>query len=496
MTRRRTASGPPRFTVRARILAAILAVAGVGLAVAGGVTFIIQRDRAASDIDAALLLQVEAARGVIDAGATPIDGADADEPGALPVENSRQALQAILAIVLPPPNGSALGIVDGRAAYIPGVAVPFRLDEIDGFVDRMVRETETGQVRIGTALVDDRELRYVAVPVRVEGADDSGVFVSAIDVDAALDPVHRTFLVYAVVALIAFAGVGLAGWFVAGRLLRPIRTLRETAERITARDAVERIAVEGNDDVSRLTGTINDMLDRLHDGLNNQRELLDDVRHELRTPITIVRGHLELLDADDPDDVRTTRDIAIDEVDRMADLVDDLARFAEVRMAVLHPAELDVAELTHDIAAHADAIPGHRWGVEESADGLIVADRSRVMQALLQFADNAAKYSPEGSEISVGSRRVADRVEFWIRDRGPGVPDEVAERIFERFVQAPGATRGSGLGLAIVVGIARAHGGAVRLDRLDDGSRFVLVLPAEGPGGIPTLRADAPEEER
>ena len=441
MTRRRPASGAPRFTVRARILAAILAVAGVGLAVAGGVTFIIQRDRAVADIDAMLLLQVEAARGVIDAGATPI-GADDGSPRALPVEDARQALQAILAIVLPPPNGSALGIVDGRASYIPGVAVPFRLDEVDGFVDRVVGETATGQVRLGTAVLEDRTLRYVAVPVEVEGADDRGVFVSAIDVGAALDPVNRTFLIYAVVALVALAGIGLAGWFVSGRLLRPIRTLRETAERITARDSRERIAVEGNDDVSRLTGTINDMLDRLHDGLVNQRELLDDVRHELRTPITIVRGHLELLDTDDPADVRATRDIAIDEVDRMAGLVDDLARFAEVRMAVLHPVALDAAELTHDVAAHADAIPGHAWSVEESADGELVADRARVMQALLQFAENAAKYSPDGSPIAVGSRRVADRMEFWIRDHGPGVPDDLAERIFERFVQAPGAARG------------------------------------------------------
>ena len=456
----------PRWSVRVRILAAILLVTVVGLGVAGTVSHLVQRDQVVQGVDAALTSQLEAARAVVES--------EVDE-----ISTSREALAAILGVLPAPSNGSALGIVDGEAALVPGTAVAFSLED-SSLVDRVVREVADGSARIGTAVADGSEIRYVAVPVDVAGADDTGIYLVAIDLPLALQPTNRGLLIFVIVALLVVLAVALAGWSVAGRLLRPVRLLRETAERLTASDLAERIPVEGDDDLARLTETVNDMLDRLETALRDQRELLDDVRHELRTPLTIIRGHLELVDVGDPLDVRRTAVLAIEEIDRMSALVDGLTALAEVRAVVPEMRPTDLAGLTDDVATLARAIPGHSWTVTERAAATVRLDRRLVTQAWLQLADNAAKYSPAGSPIEIGSRVVGSRAELRVRDHGPGIPPGEETRIFERFARATrGAVGGSGLGLAIVARIAQAHGGTARVESPGDGAEFVLSIPAE-----------------
>jgi two-component system, OmpR family, sensor kinase len=458
--------GLPVWSVRARILAAILLVTVAGLGVTGTVSHLVQRDQVVRDVDGVLEAQVEAARAVVDAQAGE-------------VETSRDALAAILAILPAPADGSVLGIVDGRAALVPGTAIAFDLAG-SPLVDRIVREVADGSARIGTAVQGGTEIRYVGVPVVVDGADDAGIYLVAVDLSLALEPTNRGLLTFVVVAGATVLAVGLAGWLVAGRLLRPVRRLRETAERITASDLTERIPVDGDDDLARLTETVNDMLDRIETAVRNQRELVDDVRHELRTPLTITRGHLELVDPADAGDVRRTAALAIEEIDRMAALVDGLTAWAEVRAAVPELRPTDVAVLTRDVAELASAIPAHHWSVAEQAQATVPLDRRLITQAWLQLADNAAKYAPAGSPIELGSRLAGGAAELWVRDHGPGVPAGQETRVFERFARASsGPERGSGLGLAIVARIARAHGGTARVESPGDGARFVLSIPAE-----------------
>jgi two-component system, OmpR family, sensor kinase len=447
-----------------RILAAIMLVAVVGLGLTGTLTYLVERDSVAGDVDAELVRQVEAARSVVEAA-----GAD--------VFTSRDALASILAVVLPPENGSALGIVDGEPALVPGTDVAFSLVDT-GVADRVVQEVADGSARIGTVVFEGSEIRYLGIPVIVDGADDEGIFVVGIDVTRELVATNRTLAIFAVVAGGTLLAVALAGWLVAGRLLQPIRRLRETAERITASDLQERIEVDGNDDVSRLTETVNAMLDRLDTALRAQRELLDDVRHELRTPLTIVRGHLELQDASDRGEVERTAELAIEELDRMSALVDGLAKLAEVRTTVLDPSDVDVAALTRDVVDLARVLPAHTWTATEIATGTVRADRRLLVQAWVQLADNAAKYAPPESAIELGSRMLEDTVELWVTDRGPGIPEAQRARIFERFARLPGTdAHGSGLGLALVDEIARQHGGTARVESAGAGSRFVLELP-------------------
>lgn len=455
--------------MRTRILASILLVAALGLAFAAVTTLIIERQRTLTDVDARLQSRLEVARSVAAGG---------DDRG-LGVETGTEALRLILSRVLPNSHETAIGIVGGVVRFTPGIATDIRLDRDPAFVARVVREVGTTRVWLGTASTAQGSIRYLAAPITVGGANDGSIYVAAISLDQELKAPTDSFVTLLLVSLVALVAIGVVSWFVAGRLLRPIRQLDAAASRITASDRRERIPVLGTDDVSGLTATINDMLDRLDGALTSQRQLLDDVRHELKTPITIVRGHLELLDPRDPSEVEATRAIALDELDRMSGLVDDIEALAETQRASLTLLPVDVGDLTADVFAKVRVLPGHTWMLSESADVLAQLDGARITQAWLQLVDNAAKYSPEGTTIQLGSRALDGSVELWVTDSGSGIPAEARTRIFERFGRADTGRgiRGSGLGLPIVKAIAEGHGGRVTLDTGAGGSRFGILVP-------------------
>jgi two-component system, OmpR family, sensor kinase len=299
--------------------------------------------------------------------------------------------------------------------------------------------------------------------------------------------VDEAFRTFTIVAAVALAALGTVGWSVAGRLLSPIRKLRETAARITATDVSERIDVVGSDDVSELTVTVNGMLDRLDSALTGQRQLLDDVGHELKTPITIVRGHLELMSSSDAADVAATRALALDELDRMGGLVRDISDLATVLRPLRMRRELtDIGTLTEGIRAKASALSSdHDWTSPRVADITASIDPERLTQALLQLATNAVVHGTNAGTIEICSEVRAGRLLFTVRDDGPGVDPQVAGRIFERFHRGSDSrgshgrgASGSGLGLAIVLAIAEAHGGtAVLRTGQASGATFVIDIP-------------------
>ena len=213
---------------------------------------------------------------------------------------------------------------------------------------------------------------------------------------------------------------------------------------------------------------------------DTQRRLLDDVRHELKTPITIVRGHLELMDPNDPVDTAATRELGIAELDRMTRLIGDIDLLAAVEADSFSMGDVDLAELTRRVADLVGVIPGHTWRVEQEAQAIVRGDRDRLLQAWLQLADNAAKYTPEGSPIEIGSAVHPSGAQLWVRDHGPGIPPAMRHRVFRRFDRGAGkrSVGGSGLGLAIVDAIAKAHGGRCTV--------------AETPGGGATLTLEIP----
>ena len=232
------------------------------------------------------------------------------------------------------------------------------------------------------------------------------------------------------------------------------------------------------------------MLDRLSASFDNQRRLLDDAGHELKTPITIVRGHLELIDPQDPTDVVETRDLAIEELDRMRRLVDEILMLAKARRPdFVQPEPVVVADLLAGVLDKVVALGDRRWLIETTSNQVVQLDPQRITQALIQLVANALKFTQPDAVIALGGRIYGPEVRLWVRDEGTGIAAEDRGRIFERFgrgsdptgTQSPGLDDGAGLGLAIVDAIALAHHGRVALSsEVGVGSTFTLCLPRSG----------------
>lgn len=476
------------ISARARILAAVLAVACVGLAIVGSVTFVAQHASVVEEVDERLTAQVERLQTL----AAPAADDAANDDGAaaasedLEVEefsSVEEYLQAAVSRLVPGPNEASVAIIDGEARFRPATLSGFDISDDQAFIDRAVAETAAaeGTVR-GTATTEHGSLRYIAIPVRVEGDPQQGVYLRAVDLSAELQPVTAAMNTYAIAAVGVLLAIGIVGWFVAGRLLSPLGRLRETADAVTLTDLSPRMAAGGNDDISDLSRTVNSMLDRIEGSVDSQRQLLDDVRHELKTPITIVRGHLELMDPTDEQDVATARAIGIAELDRMTRLVEDIDLLASVEGGTFATGEVDLAALTARVGELVVVIPDHTWSVSARAEGKTLGDHDRLLQAWLQLADNAAKYTPSGSAIEIGSRADTNEVRLWVADHGPGIPPALRQQIFRRFNRAEGrrSVGGSGLGLAIVDAISKAHNGrCVVTDTPGGGATFTIHLPRQ-----------------
>jgi signal transduction histidine kinase len=342
-------------------------------------------------------------------------------------------------------------------------------------------EARSQQGGSGTFEGASGEFQY-AVKV-AQSANQSGVVVFVYDMEVQRADLVELMETYTVVSLAALVVVALGAYVISGRLLRPLRDLRDTAKEISAGDLSRRIEVTGNDDLTDLTRTFNSMLDRLAGTFATQRQFLDDVGHELRTPITIAQGHLELMSETDPAEVDATREIVLDEMGRMSRLVEELVLLAKTqRPDFLRPEQVDVTALTESLYDKMRALAVRDWRIEATADVFAVLDPQRITQALLQLASNAVRHTDEDSLVAVGSAADLETVRFWVRDTGDGIDPADQARIFERFRRGSAEGEGSGLGLAIVRGIARAHGGEVEvLSALGRGSRFSITIPREQP---------------
>ena len=474
---------PRPVPARVRILAAILAVACVGLAIVGSVTFLVQREQALTGVNQRLRDQVSVLEEVA-TGETfdPTDGASAatEELDKNEFQDVDDYLNAVVARLVPASNEGSLALIDGVPRWMPSTFSGIDISKNQQLIDRVVQETAGGETKRGTAVTPQGSLRYIAIPVQMDGDPRQGLYVRAVDLGEELKPVTFAMTTYVIAAVAVLFAIGIVGWFVTGRLLSPIRRLRETADAISITDLSHRLEPQGNDDIADLSRTLNSMLDRLEDSVDGQRQLLDDVRHELKTPITIVRGHLELMNPQDAADVASARDIGIAELDRLARLVEDIDLLATAEAESYSLDTVDLAALTERVAELVAVIPGHRWTIEARAEGATMGDQDRLLQAWLQLADNAAKYTPEGSPIEIGSAHSDDGSLLWVRDHGPGIPPGARARIFRRFDRAhvKRSVGGSGLGLAIVDAIAKGHGGhCVVTDTPGGGATFTIHLP-------------------
>ncbi|NEP17139.1 MAG: HAMP domain-containing histidine kinase [Leptolyngbya sp. SIO4C1] len=278
---------------------------------------------------------------------------------------------------------------------------------------------------------------------------------------------------------------GILTWVGMGRLLKPVSTLAHTAQSISESDLSQRLPVLGSGELAELAATFNSMMERIQHAFNSQRNFINDAGHELRTPITIIRGHLELM-GDHPAEQQETRALVIDELDRMNRLVDDLMVLAKSeRYDFLQLETIQLNLFVEELFSKAKTLAERRWRLSQQGSGHLVADRQRLTGALLNLLTNAAQHTQPPDEIELGYRCQANRVSFWVRDTGAGIAKVDQARVFERFARASDRKRqseGAGLGLAIVRAIVTAHHGRIQLSsKLGEGSTFTLILPLDQP---------------
>jgi signal transduction histidine kinase len=329
------------------------------------------------------------------------------------------------------------------------------------------------------------EVLLVGQPVRFRSDAEAGALLVVTRLEVGRAALRDTMRTYAIVSALALLLVAGAAFLLTGRLLALLRRLRRTAEEITETDLSRRIPVSGNDDITALTGTVNTMLERLEAAFTEQRRFLDDAGHELKTPLTVLRGHLEVLDLGSPEEVAETRDLLLDEVDRMSRLVGDLILLAKSdRPDFVRVEPVELRDLTEDLLAKCSGLGERTWSIDAAATARVEVDAQRLTQAVLQLADNAVRHTRPGDRVAVGTAYDGSRLRLWVRDTGPGLAPEDRTRVFDRFARADDRDHeGFGLGLSIVGAIAEAHGGRTAWedpthDGHPRGSRFVVDVPA------------------
>ena len=386
--------------------------------------------------------------------------------------------------------------------------------EYDVFVDRsgnIARVEEKGS-KSGGDRGDDRddledERRFLEAPegfseqkledfgktlelteaVFLPGAGEATVRVakSLKPTEETLEGLRGTFLRLGILALLLSAAMA---WFLAARLTRPLRRLTEISGEVAEDDLAVRVPLEraGSDEVRTLAISFNQMLDRLEDSFARQRAFVADASHDLRTPLTIVRGQIEVL-ARNPDpsraEVEKVAGVVGDAVRRMERLVDDLLILArsespgdqELERQPIGP--LLEAELGGRLDSERERIE-----IGDVTDAEVAFDRDAISRAVSNLVENALRYSgPAGRVVLSAEFRRGDLV-ISVDDDGPGIPPADRERIFDRFARLDRArssdTGGSGLGLAIVRTLVESGGGRVSCgDSELGGARFSIYLP-------------------
>lgn len=458
--------------MRTRITVAVALLVALALTGAGLIIYFLGSAGIESDAQARADVEIEAFRELRDTGPNPDrtrSFASVDE-----------LLQTFLERNVASDDELLVGWVDGVARTVSASSPTRQQLAQDPAFEALVqqRADNGGTVRADSSVGD---LLVTIQPVRSESSSGALVIVTFLDqAQQGLNELIRTYAITALLSLIVITG--LAAWQ-AGRLLAPVGRLSDTAEEISATDLSRRLPETGNDDITALTRTVNGMLVRLEDAFVGQRQFLDDAGHELRTPLTVLRGHLELLDEKDPQDVAETRALLLDELDRMSRLVGDLILLAKTdRPDFLEIRPVSLGPLTETVLAKARGLGDREWRLDGAAEATVRMDEQRITQAVLQLADNAVKHTVPGDEIAIGSSAGAGGARIWVRDTGPGVPGEDRERIFDRFARSEVAEddEGFGLGLSIVSAIASAHAGRVTVeDAVPNGACFVISLPLE-----------------
>lgn len=370
-----------------------------------------------------------------------------------------------------------------RSSNIRNVDIPMSMETLE--------RVSKGETVFETVTVAKEKIRLVTLPIF-----EKGRMVGIVQVGSPLEEIEEALrqllliLLVAVPSVLILAVVG--GLFLANKALRPVDEITNTARKIgSSGDLSQRIRLKRkvDDEIGRLAATFNEMIAKVENSFQQIKRFTADASHELKTPLTILRGEIEvgLKRLRTPEEYQKILASNLEEVKHMSRMVEDLLTLARADMGALELRKevVDLGGLVREVWEEV-RLWAEDKGVEllfqEDGEARIMGDRGRLRQLALNLIDNAIKYTPSGGRVELRVVRDGDEVTFSVADTGEGIPPEDLQRIFERFYRVDKARSrqrgGTGLGLSICKWIAEAHGGRISAEsELGRGSKFHVFLP-------------------
>ncbi|NNN09055.1 MAG: HAMP domain-containing histidine kinase [Acidimicrobiaceae bacterium] len=350
--------------------------------------------------------------------------------------------------------------------------------------------------RVVSTTIGATPVEMAEAPLYV-GPKLAGTVIATADLSAFAAERTRVLALSLLEASIALLAATAGGYLLLRQLLRTVGRITSTADELGRSSLDQRLGDQGRDDeVGDLARTLDEMLDRIQVMMQAQRRLLADVSHQLRTPLTVTRGHLEILartGSDDPVAVRETIDLVVDEITHMSALVQRLLMLGHAMdPEFLDIQPVDLRALLGDCFAAAQVLDARQWALGPVPDVVLLVDEAKLRGAILNLVANSVNATSEGDSIRLGASldQTGAEISICVDDSGPGIPPSQRSRALERFSSLDGSTSGSGLGLAIVKAVCDAHDGRVEITSSQlGGAQVSIVLPSarlEKEGGDPS----------
>jgi two-component system phosphate regulon sensor histidine kinase PhoR len=339
-------------------------------------------------------------------------------------------------------------------------------------------------------------MKYVAVRVS-DGGEVFGVVRIAVPLTEVQLEQRQLYKAAITGAVAAICIAGIIAYVVARGISRPIRQMKEVADAIAKGRFDKRTMIRGEDELAELAQSLNVMSEELKQKIerlkyldNVRTDFVANVSHELKTPLTSIRGFVETLEdgaINDRSNAKRFLAIIKKHTQRLGNIIDDLLRLSELESGgAIKKADLDLKVLIDEIVmgfGHSLAVKRQKLSVEISGDDFTIkGDRDRLEQVFVNLIDNAIKYTKEGGQIKVHLAHAGDCVNATVEDNGIGIPKEDVERVFERFYRVDKAHSrelgGTGLGLSIARHIVLVHDGQIRIEsEVNKGTKVFVTLP-------------------
>ena len=384
------------------------------------------------------------------------------------------------------PMGRFVQILDEagrRASNVRNVDVPVSIHTLE-------RAAKGEAVFETVRLKDGTRLRLVTVPIMV-GGRMLGIVQVGSPLEGIEEALSQLLLILVVAVPLVLVVASLGGSFLANKALKPVDEITKTAKRIGSGDLSQRIHLEEflDDEIGRLASTFNEMIGKLERSFLQIKRFTADASHELKTPLTVLKGEIEVgLKRDRAvEEYKRILSSCLEEVDHMSRIVDDLLTLARADMGALElrRERVDLGEVAEDVWRSLQRMAeekGLKFSLARDGEVPVWGDRDRLRQLVVNLVDNALKYTPSGGEVVLKVGRQDALALLSVKDTGEGIPPEDQERVFERFYRVDKARSrekgGTGLGLSICKWIAEAHGGRIWLkSEIGRGSTFTVELP-------------------